>query len=409
MSTVSKIISQTSWQVIGKALSSLSTLLILIIISRSYGHEGLGIYTLALTYLAFFYLAADLGLNAYILPRLEKSIDEASKLFNIRFIWSIILFFLANILILPFKDPQLTLAVLLGSMTIIFSGIYTSSNLIFQSKLRYDLSVIASSALALANLLVIYLLVYLKVSAPVLILGSIAGWIVCIWVVAFLLRGLYEFKLVEFDFKHSLVVLKSAWPISLTLLLNVVYFRIDTFFLKNSFSFVEVGIYNYAYQFFQTALTLPTFIMNSYYPLMLTQLSSNKELFVNQLKNAAYLLLGISLFGVFMTFILAPTLISLLSGEDFSSSASVLKVLSLSFPAFFLSSLFMWTLISLKKYRQVLMVYLIGLLVNLFLNYIFIPKYSYIAAALVTGISEYIILFLLMIICSKLFKYGTNN
>jgi O-antigen/teichoic acid export membrane protein len=66
----------------------------------------------------------------------------------------------------------------------------------------------------------------------------------------------------------------------------------------------------------------------------------------------------------------------------------------------------MWALISLKKYKAVLIIYSAGLFLNLILNLVFIPKFSFMAAALVTVTCEYLILLLLVIILFKEKNYS---
>ena len=115
MGIVKKIAKQVSWQILGKFISATSTLIVLGLIARNYGEEGLGIFTLTFAYLAFFNLAADLGLNAFYLPRLKNNPDGARELLNFRIIWSLVLVILANALsyLLPFQNAQFTLSVFL--------------------------------------------------------------------------------------------------------------------------------------------------------------------------------------------------------------------------------------------------------------------------------------------------------
>ena len=95
MSTVKKIASQTGFQLAGKIISSLTTLFSLSLITTYYGVEETGIYTLVLTYLAFFYLVADLGINAYILPFLEKTNSLFAKVLGFRLLLSVVVIVIA--------------------------------------------------------------------------------------------------------------------------------------------------------------------------------------------------------------------------------------------------------------------------------------------------------------------------
>lgn len=406
MDIFKKVIFQTGFQLFGKAISSISTLLVLFLITRNYSEETTGVFTLTLTFLGFFFLAADLGLNAYILPKLTENKLLANKLYELRLVWSVILTVLAiqTAFILPINNSFFYQMVLLGSPIIIFSGIINSLSLIFQSRLRYDLSVLAFSMGAVASVLVTFFLIKIGVTTPYLILGSLVGAIINSIIGCLLVLKLYRFSFKTLDFSFVVETFKSAWPISLSLILNVVYFRIDSFILASSKSLVDVGVYNLAYQFFQTILVIPTFIMNGFYPLMIKSLEESFLKFKKQLLYAMLALFFLAVLITTVSFFSADLLISIFTKGKFSDSASVLKILAISFPAFFVSSLLMWCFVALKKYKSMLGIYLIGLLTNLFLNLFYIPKYSYFGAAYTTVFSEYLILSLQIVVLARYFK-----
>src|SRR3989344_1069378 len=140
-----KIISQqTFWQILGKLVTATSTFIILGLVARSYGEEGTGVFTLALTYLAMFYLLADFGFNAHVLKKVTSNkiqvTSEWRKLLGTRIVWSLAL---AGIAVLtlpfwPFATNDFSKAVLLGGLGIVGSAVFVTCNLIFQSRLRYD-------------------------------------------------------------------------------------------------------------------------------------------------------------------------------------------------------------------------------------------------------------------------------
>jgi O-antigen/teichoic acid export membrane protein len=405
-----KVSEQTAWQLVGKVITAFSTLVVLSLISHHYNPASLGIYTLALTYIAFFYIAADLGLNGYILPSLSDQKEIANKLYSFRIYWALILIVVANLVafMLPFRSHFFSLAVFYASFSILANAIFLSSNLIFQERLQYKFSVIA---LSLGSLLMIPVVGYLSdTNFPIYTLpfATTFSWVVTTLLALLLVKRFYKFNISKPDFSFFKKTFKEAWPLSSALVLNVVYFRMDSFILSSVKGFADVGIYNFAYQFFQTALVVPTFIMNGYYPLMLNSLKTNYKQFLSHIKIAALILFLISLGGVILTFLLSPFIINLVGDGKFSQSVLPLNLLALSFPAFFVSSLGMWIFVSLKKYKTMVLIYLIGLIFNLILNFIFIPKYSYIAASLVTGLSEYLILVLQIIILAREFKNKWN-
>ena len=387
MSNLLKISQQTLWQVAGKIVTSLSTFIILGLVARSYGEEGTGIFTLALTYLAIFYLLADFGFNAHELKRIKNQESrikdlEFRRLLGTRIIWSALLVILATatLPLWPFGSPLFSQAVLFGALAIIFSAVYTTCNLIFQSKLRYDLSVLASGTGTLLSLLVFIYLISLKIPISFMLLVHLFGWIMIAMIALWLAKGGFP----VYSIPYTLKLFKSSWPIAATLAVNVVYFRADSFMIAYFKGVADVGVYNVAYQVFQSVLVLPTFIMNAYYPLMLKSLK--------EIKLVALGLFGLAGFGSLATLILAPLIIKILTGSGFAGSTPSLQILSLGFPAYFLSSLLMWILVTRGQYKVMLLVYAIGLIFNLTANFRFIPAYSFIAASWITVISEYLIL-----------------
>ncbi len=406
MSSLKKISQQTFWQIIGKGVTAFSTFIILGVVARAYGEAGTGVFTLALAYLAMFFLIADFGFNAHLLRKgigyRVQGVVEWQKLLGTRILWSGLLVILAILLLplWPFTTPEFALTVSLGSFAILGAAMFITSNLIFQAKLSYDRSVIASSVGTLVYLALLVGLSKQGASIPWLVFVAGLGWLV-IGVVSLLLVKKYVAKLApQFDLKFSLNLIKQSWPIAATLTLNVLYFRADAFILAYLKGESQAGVYNIAYSIFQTVIVLPTFIMNSYYPLMLESLKMSKKIFIRQIKLAMLTLFGIACVGSVVTYLLAPLIIRYLTGGGFAGATESLQILSLSFPAFFLSSLGMWLLVALDKYKIMLVIYGIGLIFNLAANLIYIPQYGVYGASWVTVISEYLILGMQLMILS---------
>lgn len=390
------------WQIVSKFATALSTFIILGFISHVYGEGGTGVFTLAFTYLGFFYLAADLGLNAYFLPKLNENDNEdaANSLFNARLMWSLVLIVFANLLALalPFVDNNFRLLVLIGSITITTSSILSSCNLVFQYNLKYEYSLAGVTLGSIFNLIIITFLCLIQAPIPLLAMGALFGSLISSLIAISLAANFHRFSINLSQTKFLISTIKNAWPMMVTLGLNTVYFRIDTFILTANYSMSVVGTYNLAYQIFQTALVIPTYIVNSFFPILVETQKNNWNLFVKKIYSAAFILFGISVLGIVLTWVLAPLVIQIMTGGNFGGSAVALRILSLSFPAFFLTSLMMIIMIIRQEYKILLYIYLAGLVVNLLLNLVWIPQFSFIAASWVTVISEYAILILQTVI-----------
>lgn len=402
MDIIKKILHQTSWQMVAKIISSLSTIIILGLVARTYGTFGTGVYTLAIAYLSFFYIAVDFGINAHVLPDLIKENFGASfqKLLGLRILWAFILMILATLIILfwPSVERNFVQAVLIAIPAILGVGIFATATSLFQGKLKFEMSTIASSFGVLITLLLTLLVVSLKLGASDLLFAHALGLILCA-VLSLVLIQSFTKIIPLFDFSYIKKTVSQSWPISLTLLFNIIYFRADAFILTSLKSFAEVGIYNVAYQVFQSLLVIPAYIMNSFYPIMLKDFAEDKPKFMNNLQKMCLTMFSLSFAGMLLTLLFAPFVIDIITGgKSFAGSVSSLRMLSLGFPAFFVTSVLMWTLIVLKKYKTMLIIYLAGMIFNISLNFILIPEFSYIGASLVTVLSEYLILILQLVI-----------
>lgn len=411
MERIKKISVQSLWQVLNKIIISSTMIVVLGLVARNYGANGTGIFTLSLTLLNMLYLGVDLGINAHALPESLKEDFPATwqKLLGLRIILALILVIVSGlvVLVLPL-DPIFRWAVLFGLLSIIGVAVFYNSNLLFQSRLRFDLFAYSSISGSLVGLLIVFLLVKSHLGVQYLLLAGTVGYFGSALLSLIFVRH-YIKIFPKFELNSSFLIFKKIWPLSLTVFSNVIYFRIDAFILSAVKSFAEVGIYNLAYQIFQSLLVIPAYIMNSFYPLMIKDFAEDRKKFKTNLIKACLGMFTVAVIGMFFTIILAPFAVSIIAGaKDFSGSVTALRILSLGFPAFFVTSVLMWTLIVLKKYKIMMGIYFFGLIFNALANLFVIPVYSYVGASVVTGVSEYLILLLQLVILIPVLKNEKN-
>jgi O-antigen/teichoic acid export membrane protein len=81
---------------------------------------------------------------------------------------------------------------------------------------------------------------------------------------------------------------------------------------------------------------------------------------------------------------------------DFADSIIPFRILLLSLPFFFTTCFLQWVLITLEKQKYLMYVYLFSTVLNITLNVIFIPQFSYLACATITLVSESLVFVLLI-------------
>ena len=73
---------------------------------------------------------------------------------------------------------------------------------------------------------------------------------------------------------------------------------------------------------------------------------------------------------------------------EFLGAVLPLRILLLSLPVFFITSILQWVLVAKKQQRFLAIIYFASAISNILLNIAFIPKGSYIASSIITGVSE---------------------
>jgi len=102
--------------------------------------------------------------------------------------------------------------------------------------------------------------------------------------------------------------------------------------------------------------------------------------------------------------VLAPKVIVFIGGKEFLPGSTSFMLLMLSSLVFFVSPVFRWLIIVYDEQRYLPLVYGSALLVDFLLNLAVIPKYGIEGTAVVTGISETVVLILSLVIVRKHFR-----
>lgn len=395
----------TGFQVVGKAISSVAGLLVTLIIATTYGPSGYGDFVKITTFVSFFYLLADFGINAIALKKWERISDPPTSpiyqtLVGLRILLGTSLVIVANtiVFLLPTGDNQgythlVKVGILLLSPAILAQGLITTANAYFQRKLRYDYATRGLLVGSIISVPALWLLSRLwPTPSGIIAATSVVGmsYIVTAAYGMIVATGKNKKFLVDFQPLHMKSLFTAAIPFGLTLLFNTLYFRIDSVIMTLYRSTEEVGIYGYVYKFFEVPLVVPTFFMNAVYPLLLT---AKKDAFQKLATKSLLLLTTASLFITAGLWICAPFLA--IVRTEFAAGINLYRILILGLPFFFISSLLMWILVARGRQKTLLGIYGTSMLLAIICNYIFVPTYGALAASWITVLGELFVVVLL--------------
>ncbi len=406
--TATKVAANTVYQIVGKIISMSITMLAVMIITRSYGREEYGAFSLMQSWPALFFVIVDFGINAIAARELTKDWSNAGKYLGniliIRFLFSLLIIALLSVVLKFFPySPELRMGITLGLFILLTQSLYSTANIFFQVKLRYDFSTIA------------YILGYAVIFILILVLSKSNADIMWVnfsyvigGIITFVISLLFLRKMgVTPDFSLDKNLLKylfsASLPIGIMFIFSQMSFKEDALMLSilklpSSYGLgntESVAVYALAYKVFEVLLVVPTFFMNSVYPVLVGDMAKGEDRLRKTFSRVIYfsILSGVLVGSLGVVF--APLAVKILGGNEFFQSIGVLRILSGGLFIFYLTSPLSWLIVTLGYQKYLPWIYFISFSFNMISNFIFIPKYSFYGASWITIASEFIVLILL--------------
>jgi O-antigen/teichoic acid export membrane protein len=208
--------------------------------------------------------------------------------------------------------------------------------------------------------------------------------------------GLYRFKLRgpwRLDLGLQRAMFGQSYPLMLNHLLATIFFFIDIPLLQQFKGDEAVGWYDSAYKYVKAFNIIPSFFTIALFPVISRQISHSIDDARRTFRMSVKLLLLVALPLASLTTVIAPLLIGALGGAAFlPDGALALRLMVWSIPFGWVNSVTNYVLIALGQERLQTRAFAAGVGFNLIANIIFIPLYSYRAAAVTTILSEIVLL-----------------
>lgn len=418
-SNTSKVASNTAYQLAGRLVSAIETLIVAYVLTRALGPSKFGQLTIIITFITTFFVMADFGINTiavrqWSLERLRLR-KELSELLVLRFLLSLILGFVALgvVYVLSLFSPQYNEIVIwgvgIGILLIIGQGFYFSATAVFQTLFSYQRAFWANLwGNIIALILVLGALYFWGAGVLPVYVAIVVGGFIPSFLALYYIRQYIEIKYLRINFGYFKKLLGASLPTGLGLILNTLLASTDRFLLSILSTTFSLGLYGLAYRVFENILVLPNFLLNASFPILVRHQATSPHKLNGSVQKLFDSLSLITFPLVIGGAILAPIFINILGGGDFESAASALTLLFLGLVFYFFSPLFRWLVIIAKKERLLPLIYGLGLTINVGLNLYLIPKWDILGAAVTNAFSELIILAVCAFISVKFLKLRLN-
>lgn len=386
-----KYLNNASWLFVERIVRLGITFIIGVYMVRYLGPDNFGILSYAISFVGLFSAIASLGLETIVTRELVKAPEEKDTIlgtvFFLRTGGAVIMFLLLGIAALYSNETKDTLQLIF----IIAAGTaFQAFNVIdyyFQSlvKSKYSVyalvgSMIVGSVLKVSLIIsgagVLWFCVATALDPVFLAIGFFA---------VYRFNGLTLFHW-RFNKARAVLFMKDAWPLILSGMVVAVYLRIGQVMIKNMLNAKEIGYYASAVRLCEAWYFIPTALTTAIFP-SIVNARENELLYHTRLQKLYDILAWIAIGIAVPVTMFSETIITLAFKKEFLPAAPVLTVYIWAGVPVFLGVASSQYLITENLTRMSFYRTLIGMVVNIGLNYLWIPKYGITGSAVATLVS----------------------
>jgi O-antigen/teichoic acid export membrane protein len=396
MAIARKIAYNVVFNVITKIISTLLALVSIGFITRYLGTGGFGDYSTILAFFSFFGSLADLGLYAITAREVSRENADEEKIignaFTLRLLSSLLVFLISPIIIffLPYSH-EVKLGIIVAAASFVFSSTYMVLNGVFQKNLAMDKVAIAEVLGKILQVAIVIFAVHRNLGFAMIIMSMLAASIFNFVLVAAMVNKYVPLR-PQFDPAYCKKFLRESAPLGISAVVIFIYFKIDTILLSILRTNSDVGIYNAAYKVIENISFFPAMIIGLIFPLLSRNIFTNKHEFERIANETMKVFMILVVPMVIGTLFLAPGIIHIVGGESFFQSINTLRILIFALAFIFFGGFFNNILIAANLQKKMLYAFMACATFNVIANLIFIPIFSYTAAAVISTLTEFLVM-----------------
>lgn len=411
MSNGKKIVKNTFILTSGQIFSKILNLIILLILTRMLGRDGFGLYSFALAFGSMFMLFTHFGIHSLLVRDIARDRGKANEYVNFTLsavlIFSFGTFFLIN-LIAYITGWILSerIIIFIVSFYVILDAISRYFISIFRAFERMEYEVLVNMTDRIGLLICALLVWLLNFNLVTLVTGfSFIGMAKAL--TAFLiLRSKFIRPKLRWSFNFISPLLKEAYPFALVGLFTSVTIKIDTILLKYFHTDDIVGIYNAGRKLIESLSFIPESIYYAVFPTLSALFIIDRTKFSQTFQQSLKYMIIVAIPITTGLFFLAPQIIQILYDPEFYNAFIPLRWLSIALGILFCKHILAVTLNAAGKQYLLAIISGIALLINVLLNFLLIPKHSYLGASLSLIVSEALIAIISYIFIQRLIKFS---
>ena len=405
MNLAARIAHNSIISAITRVISLALALVTIGLITRYLGTSGFGNYT---TIVAFYFLitaVSDFGVNQILTREISRpNAKEKDILANVLGLRLISLFLVSSVGILgTFFLPyggEIKKGIWLMFIALVLSSLSQALNGIFQKRLVMNRIAWRELIGRFIQLGVTFLAVKYNFGIFGIIIAMIASY-AFVLAASWNLASQYLTLSFSFDTKYWKYFLKESAPLGIAAFVNFLYFKADAILLSLLQTSHDVGIYGAAYKVLESLIYFPTMFMGLIMPVFSYNIFHRPAHFLRIASRTLKAIWLVTIPLVISLFFLAEETIKIIAGAEFTDSVIVLQILAFALGAIFLANFFNSVLIVVNRQKLLLLILAGTAGLSLILNIIFIPYYSFMAAAVISTLCEIMVTIIAYILSKK--------
>lgn len=383
------IAKNTFWMFSGEITSRLLRMAIVIYAARVLGADGWGVFSYAITLVAFFTIFSDIGLTAILTREAAKNPELRSQYLSTSLFLKFVLVALSVILVI-FAAPYFTKIeeaknlLVIVAFILVFDGFREFGFGLNRAIEKMEKEAIAKT---LTNVLIVifgFIFLMLEKSPKSLALSYLIGSGLGFFYTAWTLREYFKNLISNFSKKLLWPIFSAAWPFALLSILTGIMMNTDTIMLGWWKSASDIGYYSVSQRIMQVVFMIPMLMATSIFPVFARFAEKENEKFRLLLEKSISISLIAGIPIILGGLILSQNLITSFFGFEYIHAITTFQILLLSvilmFPSIFIGN----AVFAYNKQKSFVGFLALGAIGNVALNFLLIPKYGIEGSAVAT-------------------------
>lgn len=383
----------TFWYTLEQGLRVLSSIFVGVLVARYLGPEKFGILSYIIAITGFLGGISKLGIDNILVRELVKYPKKSSiylgTAFWLKLSGALILICGAKVFLQKINSNSIeNNLIFIASTGFIFQS-FDVIDFYFQSLIRAKIiSICKIFQLVLSALIKIYL-IHIEADLIWFVLISILDG----FSLAISLFLSYKFEkgpsfFRHYNHKYAKTIIRDSLPLLLSSMIVTIYMRVDQIMIKEMIGNEKAGIYAVAVRLTEALYFIPIIISTSLFPAIINSKKLSPEQYHDRLQKLFNFLTRLAIIIALAITLLADWIINIFFGQDYANSSEILKI-NIWASVFVFGGVAggKWIVTeNLQQYSNYFL--LLGMLLNLLLNFLLIPKLELVGSAIATVLSQ---------------------